>query len=194
MYLTTNGTGTQFESANIPVPNDPNDPFSTAATPSGPGQIFFNRSEFDPNTGTSRRNPRQQINDITAFLDASMIYGSDPTVADALRTHSGGLLKSNPGPDGIAGTSDDLLPYNNQDYFPGFHEVGGDGTGAFHLANDAHHVNDSDLFMAGDIRVNENIELTSLHTLFMREHNRLAILIAPLFSPIADPAVRDQAI
>ena len=26
----------------------------------------------------------------------------------------------------------------------------------------------------GDVRVDENIALTSLHTLFMREHNRLA--------------------
>ncbi len=29
-------------------------------------------------------------------------------------------------------------------------------------------------FLAGDVRVNENIELTSMQTLFMREHNRLA--------------------
>ncbi|HKB35699.1 MAG TPA: peroxidase family protein [Gemmataceae bacterium] len=189
MDLTTNGTGTQFESANITVPNDPNDPFSTAATPPGPGMIFFNRSEFDPNTGTSKSNPRQQPNDITAFLDASMIYGSDPVVADALRTHSGGLLKSSPGPDGKFGTQDDLLPYNNQTYFPGFHEVGGDGTGAFHIANDAHIVHDSDLFMAGDIRANENIELTSLHTLFMREHNRIAGIISH-----AAPFLKDETV
>src|SRR5262249_22681663 len=96
--------------------------------------IPFNRSEFDPSTGTGPGNPRQQINDITAFLDASMVYGSDPVSADALRTHSGGMLKSSPGADGVFGTQDDLLPFNNQDYFPGFHEVGGDGTGAFHIA------------------------------------------------------------
>ena len=28
-------------------------------------------------------------------------------------------------------------------------------------------------FFAGDARVNENIGLMSVHTLFMREHNRL---------------------
>src|SRR5262249_42992403 len=142
--------------------------------PGGPGLIFSNRSESVPGTGTSTSNPRQQPNDITGFLDASMVYGSDAVTADALRTHSGGLLKTSPGPDGVIGTQDDWLPFNNQTYFPGFQEIGGDGTGAFHIANDAHIVHDSDLFMAGDVRVNENIELTSLHTLFVREHNRIA--------------------
>lgn len=44
-------------------------------------------------------------------------------------------------------------------------------------------------FLAGDIRVNENPELTSLQTLFMREHNRLADLIAQ-----ANPGLSDEAI
>jgi hypothetical protein len=172
--LTTGGTGAQSQPANIPVPKG--DPFFD---PNGTGTqvIFFNRSEFDPNTGTGPGNPRQQINNITAFVDGSMIYGSNPVVADALRTHQGGMLKSSPGPDGKIGTQDDLLPFNNQTYFPGFHETGGDGTGAFSIANDAHLVPDSQLFMAGDVRANENIELTAMHTLFLREHNRIASMI-----------------
>jgi peroxidase len=183
--LTTGGTGAQLQPANIPVPNDPNDPFSTAATPPGPGLIFFNRSEFDPNTGKSTSNPRQQINNITAFLDGSMIYGSDPVVADALRTHSGGMLKSSPGPDGIIGTEDDLLPFNNHTYFPGISLDPNDPNAAFSIANDAHIVADDQLFMGGDVRANENIELTAMHTLFLREHNRIAGLIdkaAPFLS------------
>ena len=46
------------------------------------------------------------------------------------------------------------------------------------MANDAHLVPDDQLFAAGDVRANENIELTSLQTLFVREHNRIADAIA----------------
>lgn len=44
-------------------------------------------------------------------------------------------------------------------------------------------------FLAGDIRVNENVELISMQTLFLREHNRLADQIAK-----ADPKLTDEQI
>jgi peroxidase len=184
--LTTNGTGAQFQPANIPVPTG--DPYFD---PNGTGTqvINFNRSEFDPSTGTSTSNPRQQINNITAFIDGSMIYGSDPVVAGALRTHSGGMLKSSPGPDGVIGTQDDLLPFNNNTYFPGINLDPNDPNAAFSIANDAHLVPDDQLFMAGDVRANENIELTSVHTLFLREHNRIAGMIDKLFPSLSDESV-----
>ena len=37
-----------------------------------------------------------------------------------------------------------------------------------------------DCFFAGDFRVNEQLNLIVLHTLFMREHNRLAEKLAEL--------------
>jgi len=44
-------------------------------------------------------------------------------------------------------------------------------------------------FLAGDIRVNENVELISMQTLFLREHNRLADQFAK-----ADPKLTDEQI
>lgn len=109
--------------------------------------IPFDRSVYDINTGTDPSNPRQQITQITSYLDGSMIYGSNPERATALRTMDGtGRLKT---------SKNNLLPYNRA----GLPNAGG---------------TDSTLFLAGDIRANEQVGLTTMHTLFVREHNRLA--------------------
>ena len=193
----TQGVSPSDHSLDIPVPRG--DP---SFDPAGLGNkvIPLNRSRFDPATGTSSTNPRQQINQITAFIDGSMVYGSDSFTANALRTHSGGKLKTSPGPDGIIGTRDDLPPLNNHTYFPGISLDPADPDAAFNIANDAHLVRDSQLFMAGDVRANENVELTSMHTLFIREHNRLATLIAArdfagrdLSNPAIDEAIYQRA-
>ncbi len=53
--------------------------------------IDFKRSQ---QLRTCDRHPvYEQINSITSFLDASMVYGSDAERAMELRTGSGGLLK-----------------------------------------------------------------------------------------------------
>ena len=89
------------------------------------------------------------MNTITAFIDGSQVYGSDAVRAAALRTLEGGRLKTSDG---------NLLPLNTMG-----------------LANDnALGLPAASLFAAGDVRANENIELTAIHTLFVREHNRLA--------------------
>ncbi len=116
----------------------------------GTMNILFSRSQYDPATGTSAGNPREQVNSITAFVDGSQIYGVDAERAAALREFSGGRMKVSAG---------NLMPFN---------------TDGFPNANDAHRVDDTKLFMAGDVRANENPELMSLHVLFLREHNRIA--------------------
>ena len=121
---------------------------------SGARTISFNRSEFDPITGTGPDNPRDQVNKITAFIDASNVYGSDARRTSALRTNDGtGRLRTS--------GSGRLLPYN-----------------ADRLANDDGGSARRGLFFAGDVRANEHVGLTALHTLFVREHNRLAAAIA----------------
>jgi hypothetical protein len=115
-----------------------------------PGQtVQLNRSLFNLSTGTSVSNPRQQTNFTTAFIDGSVIYGSDASTASILRggpAHPGAKLRTS---NDINGDAENLLPRN---------AFGPDPTAPF---------------VSGDDRVNDNIPLTSLHTLFMREHNRL---------------------
>jgi peroxidase len=91
------------------------------------------------------------------------------------------------------GTQDDLLPYNDHTYFPGISQDPNDPDAAFAIANDAHLVADHELFMGGDVRANENIELTAVHTLFLREHNRVAVLIHNAFPALGDEAVYQTA-
>jgi peroxidase len=98
--------------------------------------------------------PREQMNQITAYIDGSNIYGSSEKRARSLRTGVGGKLITQKN----RGT--DLLPSNPNE------------------------CSDPDTprtcFRAGDLRVNEQIELAVMHTVWMREHNRIAGELAKL--------------
>ena len=147
--FTPEGTLAERMPMRVPRGDPVFDPFS-----SGGRTMNFTRSLFDRDSGTGPNNPREQVNRITAFIDASNVYGSDISRTRALRTNDGtGRLK----------TSSDgrLLPLNL------------DG-----LDNDDGGTRRGNLFLAGDVRSNEQVGLTALHTLFVREHNRLAGLIA----------------
>lgn len=152
------GGGEAQESFDIAVPTGDEyfDPLGT-----GEATIRLTRSTYDATTGHEEGDPRQQINQITAFLDGSVVYGSDQERADALRTFEGGRLKTSEG---------DLLPFN----VDGLDNAGGP----------------SDLlFLAGDVRANENAALTAMQTLWVREHNRIAEEISS-----ADPSLSDEEI
>lgn len=151
--------GNPLESFPIEVPaGDPHfDPFGT-----GTATIGLNRSEYEE---TSDGSVRQQVNQITAFLDGSVIYGSDEERAEALRSMEGGRLLTGEG---------DLLPFNTA----GLANAGGTS---------------DTLFLAGDVRANENAALSAMHTLWVREHNHWADQIAAENPTLSDEEIYQQA-
>lgn len=159
------------DSFDIPVPTgDPYfDPYGT-----GTATIPMRRARFDATTGDQVGDPLQHPNLITSFLDASMVYGSDDQRAAALRTGVDGKLKTGAG---------DLLPTNDLATFPGG-TLENDNAGPFDATT---------LFAAGDVRANENVALTSLHTLLVREHNRLADQIQADNPTFTDEQIYQQA-
>jgi peroxidase len=151
------------EPANIAVP--PGDPWFDP-TGSGSQSMAFNRSIYDPETGDSVNNPREQLNEISTWMDASNVYGSDAVRAAALRTMDGsGRLKVSNGR---------LLPFNTE----GLANAGGSG---------------DHLFLAGDVRANEQLGLTAMHTLFVREHNWQAAQIRQANPQLTGEQIYQQA-
>lgn len=159
--LTMSASPTELLNVAVPSGDAEFDPLGT-----GTQVIPLARSKYAAGTGVTTA--RQQVNDITSYLDGSMIYGSDATRAAALRTFAGGLMKTSDG---------GLLPFN---------------TAGLSNANDAH-IFAAASFLAGDIRANENSELTAVQTLFVREHNRLATKIAAQHADWTDEQIYQQA-
>ncbi|XP_071549774.1 salivary peroxidase/catechol oxidase-like isoform X2 [Panulirus ornatus] len=94
--------------------------------------------------------PREQLNQVTAYIDGSMVYGSTPEVARMLRTMVGGKLnKTAMGPG-----ERHFLPLEECEHSEGF------------------------CFKAGDERVNEQPALASMHTLWLRVHDSIVIQLA----------------
>ena len=130
------------EHADIAVPRGDRF-FDPAAT--GSVVMSFNRSIYDLGTGGPSGVPRQQLDEITSWIDASQVYGSDDARARALRTLSGGHMKMSAG---------GLPPFNTD----GLANAGGPSPS---------------LFACGDVRANEQLGLLAMHALFLREHERL---------------------
>ena len=128
-----------------------------------PGElIIMSRNEAAEGTGLSVDNPREHVNRITAYLDLSSVYGSDEYRATWLRTLEDGKLKTSKG--------GKMLPWNTVDGdFNGQLDVN-----APFMADDTRSL--VKMYVAGDVRANENPLLIAFHTLFVREHNRLCEL------------------
>ena len=98
--------------------------------------------------------PRNQINQITSYIDASNVYGSTNEFAKSLRLFKAGLLKQGNRLESFKGN----LPF--QEDKPDMGVV--------------------PFFVAGDARANEQVGLTVMHTIWLREHNRIARELADI--------------
>lgn len=147
------------EEANIPFnQDDPLESFSDDL-----GSIPFTRNAVAPGTGTGVGNPRQQVNLVGSYIDASQVYGNSASRLEWLRT----------GPDngkpGAAGAKL-LLPHK---YLP-LESARGAGHPAPSMVTEGALAEDPEqAVVAGDVRTNENAELTAVTTLLAREHNRI---------------------
>ncbi|CAG0893851.1 unnamed protein product, partial [Cyprideis torosa] len=100
--------------------------------------------------GQTRLGPREQLNQNTAFLDGSQVYGQNSCDARKLRAFLGGRLNVTAHP----GRGKDLLPQTH-----GIAECKSPS---------------SVCFVGGDTRPSEQPGLATIHTIFLREHNRIA--------------------
>lgn len=113
----------------------------------------FARSLAAPNLKCSLES-RQQMNQITHWLDASNIYGSSKNDANKLRQRFGGQMKVTR----QIGSRLGVLPSCAS-------EVSGTVSACKGCKS---------CFYAGDARANEQLNLIVMHTVWLREHNRIA--------------------
>lgn len=126
------------------------------------GMIPFVRSQTAPGTGTDV--PREQTNTVSSYIDAWSVYGGTADRLDWLRAGSR---------DGEPTNNDAQLLLNPDGYLPRA-DARGNVADAPTMELDGQLRSDPDSrAIAGDVRANENIALTSTHTLFAREHNRI---------------------
>ena len=121
--------------ANIEVPTG-----DVHFDPLGEGGVIIPFTRVNQHNG-------EYINEITSFIDGSMIYGSNAETLDNVRVDGGKLLL----------TEGELLMLEGAD------------------------------LVTGDSRAAENVALSSMHTIFAREHNRIVEEIAA-----GDPALSDN--
>ncbi|KAE8751717.1 Chorion peroxidase-like-2 [Frankliniella occidentalis] len=144
----------------IPVPRD--DRF---LAPFGERCMEFVRSLPAPRPECNF-GPREQMNQITGFLDGSNVYGSDANKLRQLRLFNGGRLREQ----NVRGRS--MLPANPTECQ--------DTSGAA-------------CFVSGDGRVNEQPDLALMHTVWLREHNRVASALQALRPEWTDEELFQEA-
>uniref|UniRef100_A0A182NG32 Uncharacterized protein n=1 Tax=Anopheles dirus TaxID=7168 RepID=A0A182NG32_9DIPT len=112
--------------------------------------LHFMRTAVAPMRDCAGVGHGRQLSAVTHFIDGSAIYGTSGKQTHELRAHEGGRLKSL------------------------FHRRFHNELPPLEWEKDACDPGAEMCFLTGDIRSNQLISLVAVHTLFLREHNRLA--------------------
>ena len=110
------------------------------------------------------------FNEVTHYLDASSVYGSTTSSLEFLREGLHGALE------GQNVNEAYMLPDDEAEFCEADKKA-----------------NESKPFVAGDVRVNENPGLAAMHTLWAREHNRLAFKIKAMARHKNDESIMYEA-
>ncbi|XP_066158547.1 peroxidase isoform X2 [Euwallacea fornicatus] len=140
--------GTNISPECFPVVLDPNDPFTEFNVTC----MEFVRSAPAPQCCLGAR---EQMNQASAFIDGSVIYGNDESLVQSLRTMNAGQLKMH-----VTSDKRSLLPVSH-DMNDGCNRLEEQKKGRY-------------CFLTGDSRANENLHLTSMHLIWARQHNNIA--------------------
>ncbi|XP_025152426.1 dual oxidase 2 [Harpegnathos saltator] len=127
------------------------------------------RTRYDQRTGHSPNNPRQQLNEITPYLDGGLIYGTSKAWSDVLRTYANGTVH----PSGeLASSFSGLYPERNSVRLP----MANPPPPAHHSLYVSRHYTEevTRYFKLGNPRGNENPFLLTFGIVWFRWHNFLA--------------------
>lgn len=138
--------------------------------------IEFTRSSASFGDIDCTLGPREQVNMQTAFLDGSHIYGSTEAASEQVRDRQSGkgLLRVQRR---SANPREDLMPQST----------------AERPSDCLDFTPTTKCFVAGDDRVNQNPVLMSMHTIFVREHNRIATMLHSLNPTWSDELLFQEA-
>lgn len=127
----------------------------------GESSMPFHRANYDRRTGQSPNSPREQMNRMTSWIDASFVYSTKEAWINTMRTFENGTLKMDGDP--IYG-----MPPRNTMRVP-------------MVNNPAPHVlrmlSPERMFLLGDPRTNQNPALLALGIVFYRWHNFQAAIV-----------------
>ena len=129
-----------------PFPVPPNDHFYPTVNISSGARLCIPSMRSLP--GQQHLGPREQVNQNTGFLDASVVYGENTCIANVLRGFSGRMNITN-----HPNRGKDLLPQSRT------HPECKAPSGY--------------CFIGGDGRASEQPGLAVMHTMWVREHNRV---------------------